>query len=161
MRSDHVLKLLLNIRIHPSFPIHVRNEKYIEFYSPEYIKYLVKCKNSLVAKEFEGIVRRCMGSKRRISDEGGGGERRVKVVKAESESGSGSEEKSETDKPETKSKPDVGSTLKPKTALKPESSSKSGSTQSAVQDKEKSTLVTPEKDTNTKPAAAKVKQQGK
>jgi hypothetical protein len=76
MRSDHVLKLLLNIRIHPSFPIHVRNEKYIEFYSPEYIKYLVKCKNGLLAKEFEGIVRRCMGSKRRIEDDGG---RRLKV----------------------------------------------------------------------------------
>ena len=58
MRSDVVRKVILNTRIQAGMPIHVRNERYIEFYAyeeptgSEISKFLLRCKNGPAALEF-------------------------------------------------------------------------------------------------------------
>ena len=87
MRSDGVLRVILNARIQPQMPLHVRNEKYLEFYAPEsekMVKFLCKCKNGEVARRFEKTVKACLPPpKRRIEGDGSSdeekNEKRVKV----------------------------------------------------------------------------------
>ncbi len=59
MRCDGVLRLILNVRIQPGMPMHVRNEKYIEFIASEngaLVKFLMKLKNNEVATKLESSL---------------------------------------------------------------------------------------------------------
>ncbi|KAI8896477.1 hypothetical protein BC833DRAFT_597424 [Globomyces pollinis-pini] len=56
MRSDVVLRLILNVRIQPEMPMHLRNEQYVEFVASEngkLMKFLCKLKNNSVATQFK------------------------------------------------------------------------------------------------------------
>lgn len=116
MRSDGVLKVILNARIQPSMPLHVRNEKYLEFYAPEsekMTKFLCKCKNGEVARRFESVVRGCVpvgkrkGSDDDGSDSNGNGDKRVKLqsVKVDVKSDAKTDVKAKADTTKSDDKP--------------------------------------------------------
>jgi hypothetical protein len=59
MRSDGVLRVILNVRIQDGMPMQLRNEKYVEFISCEdgkLVKFLIKLKNGEVARKLESAL---------------------------------------------------------------------------------------------------------
>jgi hypothetical protein len=59
MRSDGVLRVILNVRVQDGMPMSLRNDKYVEFIACEdgkLVKFLMKLKNAEVATKLESSL---------------------------------------------------------------------------------------------------------